>query len=65
MTVRVYCVCGADVTDDIPSLDRKTRTLEWFDHQPLLCVGCRRDRGLIIQRDEAGRRTIAIEPRRS
>jgi hypothetical protein len=65
MPVKVFCACGSDVTEEVPPLDRKTRTLEWFDTQSLLCAACRRIRGLVIERNEAGRKTIDIAPRRS
>lgn len=64
MPVKVFCACGTDLTNEVPALDKKTRTLEWFDVQALLCSDCRRKRGPIVEYNEAGRKTIEIAPRR-
>jgi hypothetical protein len=41
MTVKIYCSCGADVTGEVPHFDRKTRVLQWFFENDVLCDDCR------------------------
>jgi hypothetical protein len=41
MTVKIYCPCGADVTSDVSHYDRKTRVLQWFFDNDVLCEDCR------------------------
>jgi hypothetical protein len=44
MTVRIFCKCGTEITDEISPWDRKTRTLFWMDQNSPLCAACRKPR---------------------
>ena len=41
MTVKIFCSCGAEVTNDVSHFDRKTRVLQWFFDNDVLCEDCR------------------------
>lgn len=40
MSVRIFCECGKDITDQIPVYDKKTRTIDWMDRNPPVCDSC-------------------------
>jgi hypothetical protein len=40
MPVKVFCACGEDVTAEISTYDKKTRSLFWFVVNPPRCASC-------------------------
>ncbi len=60
MPVRIFCSCGEDITETIPSFDRKTRTVYWFEQNRQLCIACmaRADGTTVDARGRPGAATV-------
>ncbi len=46
MSVKIFCKCGTEITDEISMWDRKTRTVFWMDQHAPPCRACRKPRAL-------------------
>jgi hypothetical protein len=42
MSVRIFCQCGAEVTQEISLWDRKTRSVFWMEQNAPACEVCQR-----------------------
>lgn len=40
MPVRIFCQCGAEVTNAVSMWDRKTRSVFWMDQHAPSCAAC-------------------------
>lgn len=58
MPVRILCPCGADVTAAVSAVDKKTRTVHWFEQHGPQCAACRlrHEQGAAAESPAAARR---------
>jgi hypothetical protein len=59
MSVRIFCKCGTEVTNEVSLWDRKTRTIFWMDQNPPQCARCRKPRVVPVARATETRKKVA------
>jgi hypothetical protein len=40
MGIKIFCRCGADITNEITAYDKETRTFHWFESNDVQCADC-------------------------